>query len=177
MKRTIKLILATILTIFLLPTCQTRAASPEPSDFGEPIQTIVYEDASGAQITEKIYFISNSNSGISLCDTSGNGWYKNEKEYVWNKNTNNEKTMTYYAQGYFVWGNGDVSVSSCSGGINGVPSNITISNRSTTNGTGKYAAIFNKYAYVTFSFTATNPISFEQNFSVTIRVSESGNNI
>lgn len=85
--------------------------------------------------------------------------------------------MTYYAQGYFVWGNGDVTVSNASGNVNGTPSAITISNVSTTSGTGRYAYFFNKYAYVTYSFTATNSIGMSQNFSVTMRVSESGNNI
>lgn len=54
---------------------------------------------------------------------------------------------------------------------------MIISNKKTKTGTGKYAGIFNNYAYVEFSFTATNMIGLDTDFSVTIRISESGNNI
>lgn len=47
----------------------------------------------------------------------------------------------------------------------------------TSSGTGQYGYIFNKYAYVTFSCTATNGAGLSQDLSVTIRVSESGNTI
>lgn len=54
---------------------------------------------------------------------------------------------------------------------------VKISHKSLKTGTGKYAGVFNKYAYVTFSFTATNPIGLSTDFSSTIRISQSGNNI
>ncbi len=72
-------------------------------------------------------------------------------------------------------GDGDVNVSRISGDVSGVPSNVTISNKKTTSGKGKYGALFNNYAYVSFSFTAKNPIGNTTDFSVMIRVSESGN--
>lgn len=85
--------------------------------------------------------------------------------------------MKYYAQGYFVWGNGDASVSYASGGVSNVPSKVKVSNRKITTSTGRYAWFFNCYAQVNFSFTTTNPIGMKEDFSVTIRVSESGNTI
>lgn len=85
--------------------------------------------------------------------------------------------MVYYAQGYFKWGDGKVSVTDARGNVENVPSNVIIKNKKTTSGTGKYGMIFNNYAYVEFSFTAQTPYNFERDFSVTIRISESGNNI
>lgn len=106
---------------------------------------------------------------------SGEGWYKNEINYTWNNNSDgNEKVMTYYAKGYFVWGEGDVNVSNISGGVSGVPSTVTISNRDITSGKGQYAYVFNTFAYVEFSFTATNSAGFSTDFSVKIRVNKNG---
>lgn len=83
--------------------------------------------------------------------------------------------MTYYAQGYFVWGNGNVSVSSPTGGASNIPSTSTKVHWETTSGTGKYAWVFNDFAYVTYDLEVTNIVGIELSFSVTIRVSESGN--
>lgn len=125
-------------------------------------------------MTEKIYFVPDKgSSGIMLFSKSGRGWYKNEKTYKWSSGTK----MKYYAQGYFTWGNRKASVSNASGGVSNVPSKVKISNRTTTSSTGQYAWIFNRYAQVDFSFTTTNQIGMKDNFSVTIRVSESGNTI
>lgn len=107
---------------------------------------------------------------------SGSGWYKNEKTYDWNpKDSGRVKTMTYSVSGYFKWCNGDVSVTNPAGMVTGVPSNMTVSNRETTSGTGRYGFIFNKYAYVKFSFTCTNFVGTKSDFDVTIKVSENGN--
>lgn len=72
-------------------------------------------------------------------------------------------------------GNGNVSVTSPSGNISNIPSSCSVSNKKVTSGTGKYGLIFNKYAYVTFSCTATSAVGIDANLSVTIRISESGN--
>lgn len=125
-------------------------------------------------MTEKIYFVPDTgSSGIVPFSKSGSGWYKNEKTHTWGTGT---KTK-YYAQGYFTWGNGKASVKNASGGVSNTPNKLTISNRKTTTSTGQYAWIFNNYAQVNFSFTTTNQLGVKDDFSVTIRVSESGNTI
>ena len=109
-----------------------------PEDFGQPIEVNVYEEDDGSIVTEKIYFVPDEDSdGISLHSSSGKGWYKNEKEHTWGSGT----VMKYYAQGYFVWKDGTVSVSKPSSGVSNVPSSVTISNKKTETGTGKYAGI------------------------------------
>ena len=104
---------------------------------------------------------------------SGAGWYKNEKTYTWSGGT----VMTYFAQGYFVWGNGEVSVSNPYGGVSNVPSESTLVYQKLSTGTGKYAWVFNNYAYVTLDLSVVNWVGLTSDFSVTIRVSESGNTI
>ena len=141
-----------------------------PSDFGTPIEINTYEEED-VTVVEKIYFVADENNSSLSRAKSGCGWYKNEKTYKWSSGT----VMTYYAQGYFVWGNGEVSVSSASGGVNNVPSTVTVNSEKTTSGTGKYAWIFNDFAYVTYKLKVTNMIGISSDFSVTIRVSESGN--
>lgn len=152
------------------------SASETVIDYGDPIEVLTYIDEDGCQVTERIYFKPDNNStGITLFSSSGSGWYKNEKELTWDNGLS--RSTYYYAEGYFKWGDGDVSVSNASGGWDYIPSNATTSNRSLTSGTGRYVGIFNKYAYVTFSFTVTNVIGLSRDCSVTIRISESGNNI
>lgn len=176
MKKCVKVLscLTAILAV-LFSSHVSLYASPDsnkrvpPDDFGSPVNVITYIDDDGCTVTEKMYLVLDEKQ---TRDKSGSGWYKNEKTKEWTGGS----TSTYYAQGYFTWGDGDVSVTSASGGISSV-SGITISNRSTTSGTGRYGYLFNKYAYVTFSCTATNSIGLSQDFSVTIRVSESGNTI
>lgn len=176
MKRIISSIMAVAFafTLAAYPLTNVSAAEsipPAPDDFGDPISVTTYVEEDGSIVTERIYFYSEAGSNL-LRDTSGYGWYRNEKEHEWTSGS----VTTYYAQGYFVWGNGDVSVSSPSGGASQV-SGITLSNQSLTSGTGRYAFIFNKYAYVTYSFTTTTQYNRTANFSVTIRISQSGNNI
>lgn len=140
-----------------------------PKDFGDPINVLTYEE-DGCTVTERLYFC--PDQGLAR-GKSGSGWYKNEKTVEWK--SGNEST--YYAQGYFEWGDGEVSVSSPSGNVTNVPSGITISNKDVSSGTGKYAYVFNNFAYVTFSFTETTRLSGSVDYSVTIRISESGNAI
>ncbi len=140
-----------------------------PEDFGNPVSVTTYIDEDGSAVIEKAYVVLDDRMSRSK---SGSGWYKNEKIKEWVGGS----VSTYYAQGYFTWGDSDVSVSNISGGISSV-SGITISNRKTSSGTGKYGYLFNKFAYVTFSCTATNPAGMSHDLSVTIRVSESGNTI
>lgn len=150
------------------------ASEPEdtvspPDDFGNPISVTTYVDEDGSTVTEKVYIVIDDGMTRSK---SGSGWYKNEKAEEWAGGG----VSTYYAQGFFTWGDGDVSVSNASGGISSV-SGITVSNSDTSSCTGRYGYVFNKFAYVTFSCTVTNPLGMSQDLSVTIRVSESGNTI
>lgn len=176
MKRIINSIITLLLaiTLVLLPVANVKAAentSEVAEKFGSPISISTYVDENGYTVTERIYF--KPDSGMVARDKSGSGWYMNEKTYEYESGI---KT-TYYAKGHFVWGNGNVSVSDPSGDIYNVPNSITVSNKSTTSGTGKYGCLFNNFAYVTFSCTATNMIGMANDFSVTIRISESGNAI
>lgn len=130
----------------------------------------------GCTVVQKIYFKPSNESGISSRGKSGEGSYTNEKTYIWDRDAPKESTMTYYAQGYFIWGDGDVNVKDKTGGISGQPKTITLSNKKLEGGKGKYGAVLNNYAYVTLSFSAMAPAGIKPtNFSVTIRVSESGN--
>lgn len=157
-----------ILTISSSAFAAGPSISEEPQDWGDPIQVIHSVDENGNNVEEKIYFVPDS-SDIEARSSSGSGWFKNEKS------VSNTDEGTMYAKGYFVWGNGDVSVSSPSGGNNGKMA--TVSDEEVTSGTGKYAGMFNKYAYVTYSFNTTNGFGIVQHNSVTMRLSESGNQI
>lgn len=167
-RRIFSSILALALAITLFPAAHVKAADnvpPAPTDYGDPISVTTYTEEDGTTVTERIYFYSDS----KLRDKSGSGWYKNTKTYDWTGGT-----TTYYAEGYFVWGDGNVSVSNARGDASAV-SGITYSNQTVTSGTGKYGYLFNNFAYVTYSFTATSLTNFSKELSVTIRVSESGN--
>lgn len=171
-KRVFNSIVAFALILFLFPATYVKAEETEmvpPTNFGSPVNVVTYEEEDGSIVTERTYFYSDSNS--TLRDKSGSGWYKNEKTKKWS-----DGTTTYYAQGFFVWGDGKVSVTNSSGGASEV-SGITISNENVSHGTGKYGQLFNNYAYVTYTATATNIVGIEHDLSVTIRVSESGNTI
>lgn len=169
-------ILVTILTLFLffsdsinIYAAEAGDSSIPPNDFGAPVSVTTYIDTDGSTVTEKVYVILDEK--ISR-DKSGSGWYRNEKTKKWSGGS----VSTYYAQGYFSWSDGNVTVTHPSGGISPV-SGIDISNKSTESGTGQYGYVFNKFAYVKFSCTATSIGGFTHDLSVTIRVSESGNTI
>lgn len=178
MKKFIKVLAVALVMFSTTLTTTAQAAVKEstivPKNFGEPIEVNTYEEEDGSIVTEKIYFLPDAgSSGIMPLSKSGKGWYKNEKIHKWGNGTK----MKYYAQGYFTWGNGKASVKNASGGVSNVPSKIKVSNKKTTTSTGQYAWVFNHYAQVNFSFTTTNQIGLQNDFSVTIRVSESGNMI
>ncbi|MGN1332302.1 MAG: hypothetical protein ACI4V0_06025 [Lachnospiraceae bacterium] len=173
LRKTISSILTFSLALTMLFTINVQASEripSMPSDFGEPIDVITYLEEDGSQITERIYFYPDTSSNTK--SKSGTGWYKNEKTKTWTSG----ETTTYYAQGYFTWANGEVSVQSPSGSATEV-SGVTLSNKSLTHGTGKYGYLFNNFAYVTYSFTATTDFGMSSDLSVTIRISESGNAI
>ena len=169
-KKLTSLALALVMCLSLcIPAMAVTPDVPEePQDWGDPIQVIKTTDENGNEVLEKIYFVPDT-TGPSTRASSGRGWFKNEK------NVTNTDAGTMYAKGYFIWGNDDVSVSSPSGGNNGKMDSV--SNEEVTSGTGNYAGVFNKYAYVTYSFKTTNMFGVVQNNSVTMRLSQSGNQI
>ena len=114
-----------------------------------------------------------SNGDISvLSEKSGSGYYTKE-DYA--ANTNNRLKM--FVKAYFVWGYGDVSVSDATGWYEGLEpgATTTISNEKVTTGTGRFAGLFNKYAYAEYYFLTTNRFGAAQQNRVKITVSESGN--
>lgn len=179
MKR--KLLSMVLVCVMVLSLCVTASAAgvsgipAEPKDYGDPIRESTYLDEEiGAIVTERSYFVPDQ-TGITTFAKSGRGWYKNEKTFSWSGAPEGHETTTIYAKGYFVWGDGDVSVSSPSGGYDYMSPLATINKSKTTSGTGKYAGLFNKYAYVTYDLAFTNVVGIKKSYSVTIRVSESGN--
>ena len=144
---------------------------PEPEDYGEPIQvTSYYDEELGVTVTERTYFVPDQPE-ISLLAEGGSGWFKKEAIFPWE----GDPDTIFYAQGYFTWGNGDVSVSSPSVGYDQIPRRCTLVSSNESHGTGRYAGIFNKYAYVTHTLTIKNMLNDPRTITVTCRVSESGN--
>lgn len=156
------------------PTQPAQTEQPAPLNFGDPIsETSYYDEELGATVTECTYFVPDK-SISTFDDKSGRGWYKNERTYYW---TASDKETKTYAQGYFIWGDGAVSVSNETGGYDYFPSNSTITEEGLSSGTGKYGFVFNNFAYVTYTFKFTTQFGGKFDYSVTIRVSESGNAI
>lgn len=181
MIKKVMLMAASLMAVVFFTTIDAKAAEVAPSseDYGEPINVTTYVDEeTGCVITERLYFCPDTteydNVMVSVRSASGSGWFKNEKEIKW---AGSDNKSTYYAQGYFTWGNGNVSVSNESGGIDYIPSLQSISNEETKTGHGQYLGIFNNYATVTYSFTMTSAVGMSTDYSVTVRVSESGNQI
>ena len=177
MIKKIAVLYSLIILFVLVPSFGVKAAEPISNEKNLE-KTLIssvsyYDEATDSMVCEKTYLIGNDNQGDITRDASGYGTYINEKTHTWDGG----ETMTYYAQGYFVWGNGSVSVSNPTGGVYGYPSSVTISNRSLTSGTGQYLYVFNQFAYVTYSFDTTNMVGMQRSWSVTIRISQSGNNI
>lgn len=147
---------------------------PEPNDYGEPIKESTYYDEDiEATITERTYFV--PDAAFTFSDKSGSGWFKNEKTYYgWTGNA----STTYYAKGYFTWGDGKSSVSNWSGGYDWLPDNFKVTSEEVTHGTGQYGYVFNNFAYVTYDLLVYSAYGASgKEFSVTIRVSENGNPI
>lgn len=166
MKKFLTIMMAVVVLLFCKPNYVVNAAE---NDFGTLIDVNTYEE-DGTIIVERIYFKSGDDNGISAHSTSGDGWYTNEKTYTFPEGD----VMTYYAQGHFIWGNGDVIVEDKVGGISGQPKNVTLSNKELTWGKAKYGLLSKNCAYVTLSFTASTPVGMSNDYSVTIRVSETG---
>lgn len=150
--------------------------------YGDPIRIIEYVDENGNEVVEKIYFAPNPGSSILpvtedgdisiYTETSGEGWYRKEK----NINKFPDETIMI-VEAYFVWGNGDVSVSKASGWIEGWPSttSTTIEKEDVTTGTGNFALVFNKYAYAEYTISLRNYLNWTETQSVKVTVSQSGN--
>lgn len=175
MKHLISLVLGIVMCLTLAIPAFALSTDPvtpeEPKDYGDPVhETTYYDEDIDAEVTERIYFV--PGDSITYDGKSGNGWYKNEKTFHWGASTN---TTTTFAKGYFVWGDGEVSVSSPSGGYDWFPSASTITKEELSSGTGKYGYVFNNFAYVTYTFKFTAEMGGSYDNSVTIRVSESGN--
>lgn len=184
MKKFFSLFLSLIMIFTLaLPAFATNSNSinimEAPADFGAPISEVTYYDEElDATVTERTYFVPNPNTAeksvVPYNDSKGEGWYKKEKTHQWAGSGN---TTTIFAKGYFSWANGDVSVTSPSGGYDYFPSEFKNVTNNVTSGTGRYGLIFNKYAYVTYTVNYTNNMGNVRDLSVTIRISESGNDI
>ncbi len=181
MKQTKKRVLAIILSFAMMTISMTfnvkaEEVPPVPptlEEYGEPISVTTYVDEYGNTITESLY--SYSDSSTYARSDSGSNWFKAIKEYEWAGKFN--KT-TYYAEGYFTWGNGEVDVKYGRGGYDYIPDTQTVVSEKTEDGKGKYLGIFNNYAYVTYTFTTTSAVGMTPaSYSVTVRVSESGNQI
>ncbi|MCI9367726.1 MAG: hypothetical protein HFF19_05535 [Oscillospiraceae bacterium] len=177
MKRVLSVMLAVCMSFtlcsFSYATDDFSFASEPPVDYGDPIQeTTYYDEELDAEVTERIYFAPAESTMFS--EKSGEGWYKNEKTYTgWD---NGRKSTTYFVEAYFVWGNGDVSISQSRGGHDWHPSNWEVVSEKVTEGTGQYGWVFNKFAYATYKLDL-EWIGLTKNFEVTIRLSESGNMI
>ena len=179
MKRFLSVITALCL---LFTICSPAFASDaafvpaEPEDYGDPIQvTTFYDEELEATITQCTYFVPTTSANSTTYDgKSGEGWYKNVDSFVWNSGA---KT-TYYVKGYFKWGNGKSEVSNASGGYDFIPPEYSQRMEKTETGKGQYGFIFNHYSYATYTVSVTEPrTGLPKTFTVTIRVSESGNTI
>lgn len=173
------LVMAFALAVPVFATNNDSAGIPEArTDLGELIDEVTYYDEElDATITERTYVLSGAEAGAitPLNDNTSPKWFTKEKIHQW---SGSGKTTTIYAKGYFSWGNGDVSVSNATGGYDYFPPSLTIVNAGpAVTGTGRYGLIFNKYAYVTYTVNYINFMNNAQSLSVTIRISESGNNI
>lgn len=182
MKKCISLFLALAMICALATPAFATDVIPDnvpevPTDFGDPIDEITYYDENrDAWITERTFFAPDSpeDAIVALNDDGGSGWFQKEYQFRW---SGSGKITTAFARGYFRWGNGDVSVSNPSGGHDYFPSNLTITGQNVKTGTGRYGLIFNKYAYVTYTLGFINFINNYDAIEVTIRISQSGNNI
>ena len=118
-----KIFITLLLIISLFCSTNAHAANTAPKDFGTPVETTTYEESDGSTVIEKIYFVPDSNNSNSFLRSSKkSGWFKNEKTHTWGSGT----VMKYYAQGYFTWGDGNVTVTKGSGNVSNVPSSIKI---------------------------------------------------
>ena len=147
------------------------------NQLGKLVKIKKYEKA-GYSVTEKIYFKpdnSRANFATLLRGGHGQGWYTKESKYTWNSTVPSKAyDMTFYATGYFTWGNGDVSVSNARGGHSTPKKKEKVTDESVTTGTGKRFFVFDKYAYVKYSFKAVSQFGVSTNLSVSVEVEEDG---
>lgn len=177
MKKILSLFLVFCLTFICslssFAASELNSIPEKPVNFGNPVEVrTYYDEESKSNVTERIYFVP-TKQGATLRDKSGAGWYKNEKEILWNNSSTT--ATTYYVKGYFKWGDGKVSVSSATKGFENLPSSAKVSNESFDYGTDRYAGIGSKNAYIRWSFRAKTPISLSSEYSILLRVSENGN--
>ena len=148
----------------------------KPENYGEPYEeTTYYDEDLQATVTERSYFVPGVQEDgiVPLNDSKGSGWFKNTKEFKWTSG----KITTTYAEGYFTWEDGEVSVSQEDGGYDYLPPERKIIEESLEVGSGKYGFIFNNYVYVKYTFKFQNWLGNTEDLSVKVRVSESGNKI
>lgn len=150
----------------------------EPIDFGEPIREITYYDEElEATVTERSYFVpDNPESSIMPLNCTGGGTFKEEKQFEW---SGSQKTTTVYAQGYFKWKDGNVSVSKEAGGYDYFPSNpsqlgVEITEEGLTTGNDVYGFWEAKnYAFVKYIFKFKHS-GTEKDLTVIVRVDQDG---
>lgn len=138
-----------------------------------------YVREDGVYVIETVYFIPDATpyenhanlTGVRAAKSvSGSGTCRASKEEIYDRGSNAEKRLFYYAQGYFKWDGRTVSVSSPVGAASGA-AGVTKTNHSTTSG-----KTFTGKAYVRFSFTATTRFGMSKNLSVQITVGKDGRN-
>lgn len=84
--------------------------------------------------------------------------------------------ITYFAEGRFTWGDGDISVTLPEGGNDYTGSVFEIYDEDVTSGT-KNPLLGKKYAYVTYKFKAKHIRGSINSFSVTVKVNTEGEQI
>ena len=184
MKKYVSMFLSVLMVLSLGTTAfaadiSSATVPPEPEDYGAPIEERTYYDEElEGYVTERTYFVPD-NDGIEMYSSaSGSGWFKNEKSYRgWSPNPGNKAT-TYYAKGYFTWGNGRCDVSNWSGGYDWMPVNwsVVASGTNVTHGYGSYKDNIN-YAYVTYNLKVHADYSGYKTFNVTCRISDRGDKV
>ena len=102
----------------------------------------------------------------------GSGHYTKSNTYTWMSG----EEMVYYVGADFEW-NDDEDYIYAYNPISGVynqPASIAIINTNRTISYGQYFFFFNKYVDVDFSFQSYNMIGSTKDFSISIRVSQTG---
>jgi len=169
-KKIISLMLVLVLAISIFPVNALAVNDERAKEI--LISSDSYVDEAGNLITDRLYFEPVS-SGPMTRGASGSGYYRQEKNITWDGGSN---VSVIWVKAYFVWGNGDVSVSSASTGTSGyVPTGGSLNYKSLTTGTGQFLGLFNKYAYAEAKYERVSVFGIRTEFTVRIQVSESGN--
>ncbi len=145
-----------------------------PLDYGDPVRVeTYYDEESDAFITKKFY-VSPIASNNSLERWTTSAWFKEEDTWVSSNGTG--PSITYYAEGRFAWGDGDIIVTLPEGGNDCSIASLEVSDEKVTSGTKK-PLIGKKYAYVTYSFKTKNKLNQFTSHSVTVKVDTEGNQL